>query len=403
MSTLETGNAAVVAVGVGPGGFFADAHGAEPIRAEIFGLDRLEIHARHLAAHTRPARGVPGRPLLQRFVQNRASLLRAYRQISAAYRRKESFGPDAEWLLDNFHIVSESMFEVHTDLPHGYYRLLPKIAAGPLRGLPRVYAVAVEFVAHCDSSMDENHLAHFVNAFQTVAPLTIGELWAIPIMLRLVLVDNLRRLAEQILRARDHRQDAAAWAARHLAVPECATAASAVPPPSLRTAETAVPHPRLGAEWAQNPLPDSFVVQLLDWMHEQGAAVTRGLEWLESYLQKWNTTTDAVLRRERQRQAANQISIGNCVTSLRLLSALDWPAFFERTSLVEARLRDDPAGVYSLQDFSTRDRYRQMVEKLSRGSQDDEIEVADKAVALAARPIPCGTGVLARVGWVPQD
>ena len=130
-------------------------------------------------------------------------------------------------------------------------------------------------------------------------------------------------------------------------------------------------------------LPDSFVVQLLDWMHEQGAAVTRGLEWLESYLQRWSLTTDAVLRRERQRQAANQISIGNCVTSLRLLSALDWPAFFERTSLVEARLRDDPAGVYSHQDFATRDRYRQMVEKLSRGSQYDEVAVADKAVGLA--------------------
>ena len=137
---------------------------------------------------------------------------------------------------------------------------------------------------------------------------------------------------------------------------------------------------------AQEALPDSFVVQLLDWMHEQGAAVTRGLEWLESYLQKWNLTTDAVLRRERQRQAANQISIGNCVTSLRLLSALDWPSFFERTSLVEARLRNDPAGVYSRQDFSTRDRYRQMVEKLSRGSQVDETAVADKAVNLAARP-----------------
>ena len=58
---------------------------------------------------TRPARDVVGRPLLQQFVRNRRSLLRAYRQISAAYRRKETFGPDAEWLLDNFHIVSEAI------------------------------------------------------------------------------------------------------------------------------------------------------------------------------------------------------------------------------------------------------------------------------------------------------
>ena len=336
MSSLDTEKpAAPVAVGVGPTGLFADVHGTEPIRAEIFGLDRLEIHARHLAVHTRPAHGVVGRPLLQQFVRNRRSLLRAYRQISAAYRRKETFGPDAEWLLDNFHIVSDALFEVHTDLPRGYYRKLPKIGAGPLRGLPRVYTVAVEMVAHGDSSLDENHLAHFVNAFQTVAPLTIGELWAIPIMLRLVLVDNLRRLAEQILHARDHRRSAAAWAARNLAIPvvESGRIAPRVDLKSDSRSESAA-------------LPDAFVVQLLDWMHEQGAAVTRGLDWLESYLQRWSLTTDAVLRRERQRQAANQISIGNCVTSLRLLSALDWPAFFERTSLVEAKLRDDPAGVY---------------------------------------------------------
>ncbi len=378
MSSLETEKIpAPVAVGVGPAGFFTDAHGSAPVRAEIFGLERSEIHARHLAAHTRASHVVPGRPLLKQFLCNRRSLLHAYREISAAYRRKEAFGPDAEWLLDNFHIVSEALFEVQTDLPHGYYRLLPKIAAGPLRGLPRVYAVAVEMVAHGDSSLDETHLARFVNAFQTVAPLTIGELWAIPIMLRLVLVDNLRRLAEQILHARGHRQNAEAWAARHLAVTPGAAAPLALPAPVVGRHET-------GA------LPDSFVVQLLDWMHEQGAAVTRGLEWLESYLQKWDLTTEKVLRRERQRQAANQISIGNCVTSLRLLSALDWPAFFEKTSLVEARLRDDPAGVYSLQDFATRDRYRQVVEKLSRGSRCDEVEVVNKAIGLAANAARSG-------------
>ena len=108
----------------------------------------------------------------------------------------------------------------------------------------------------------------------------------------------------------------------------------------------------------------------MDWMHEQGAAVVRGVEWLEGHLSSCGLTADEVLRRERQRQAANQVSIGNCVTSLRLLSALDWTAFFERTSLVEAVLREDPAGVYAGQDFATRDRYRQAVEKLSRGSRD---------------------------------
>ena len=126
-------------------------------------------------------------------------------------------------------------------------------------------------------------------------------------------------------------------------------------------------------------------MQLLDWMHERGAAVAPGVEWLENHLCGCDLTTHAVLARERQRQAANQVSIGNCVTTLRVLSALDWAAFFERTSRVEAELRQDPSGVYARQDFPTRDRYRREVEKLSRGSHYDELEVARQAVGMAAR------------------
>ena len=361
MSTSELESPPAAAAGPPPAEhFFTDSHGDEPVRAEVFGLDRLDAQARQLATHLRECRVVPGRPLLRHFLKNRRCLTAAHGEISAGYRRGENFGPDAEWLIDNFHIISEALFEIRTDLPHGYYQVLPKIAGGPLDGLPRVYAVALELVAHCDSCLDEAHLSHFVEAFQSVTPLTIGELWAIPIMLRLVLVDNLRRLAAQIVRARDHRHEAKDWAGRCLAGPN--------PPPPGRP------------DWS-----DSFLVQLMDWMHEQGAAVVRAVEWLEGHLGGCGLTADKVLRRERQRQAANQVSIGNCVTSLRLLSALDWAAFFERTSRVEAVLREDPAGVYALQDFATRDRYRRVVETLSRGSRRDEVDVARRAVDLAAR------------------
>ena len=362
MSTSETGNsAAATAVAAPTGHFFTDLYGREPVRAEQLGLDRLVAHARQLAAHLRGPRVVPGRPLLRYFLNNRRLLILAHRRIGDGYRRGESFGPDAEWLLDNFHIVSEALFEIRTDLPRGYYQLLPKVRGGPLDGLPRVYALALELVAHCDSCLDEAHVGAFVAAFQEITPLTIGELWAIPIMLRLVVVDNLRRLAVQILCARDDRLDAKSWADRRLCGP-------AVPPPGR-------------PDWS-----DSFLVQLMDWMHEQGSAAAHGVDWLERHLTGCGVTTDEVLRRERGRQAANQVSIGNCVTSLRLLSALDWPAFFERNSLVEAVLREDPARVYLGQDFATRDRYRQAVERLSRGSPTDEVEVARSVVALAARP-----------------
>ena len=362
MTTSEPGSAVAGSVGT-PDHFFSDPLGHEPVRAELFGLDRLEAHARQLAAHVRRAPVVAGRPLLRRFMHNRRCLLTAHREISAAYRRQERFGPDAEWLLDNFHIVTEALIEIRTDLPRGYYQLLPKIKGGPLDGLPRVYAVALELVAHCDSCLDEGHITRFVEAFQTITPLTIGELWAIPIMLRLVVVDNLRRLAAQIL-LRPRRPERGG------------DVGGALPG---RRRRGAVP-PRGEPGWS-----DSFIVQLLDWMHERGAAVAPGVEWLENHLCGCDLTTHAVLARERQRQAANQVSIGNCVTTLRVLSALDWAAFFERTSRVEAELRQDPAGVYARQDFPTRDRYRREVEKLSRGSRYDELEVARQAVGMAAR------------------
>src|SRR5207253_5513448 len=114
-----------------------------------------------------------------------------------------------------------------------------------------------------------------------------------------------------------------------------------------------------------------------------GAARASGIDWLENFLAQRGATPAEILRREQQRQAANQVSIGNCVTSLRLLSALDWTNFFERTSLVEALLREDPAEVYAGQDFPSRDRYRRVVEKLARGSGRTELEVAHEVLALA--------------------
>src|SRR5439155_5640797 len=126
------------------------------------------------------------------------------------------FDADAEWLLDNFHIVADALREVHTDLPRGYYKLLPKLVNGPLAGFPRVYALALELIAHCDSCLDETNITRFVQAYQTVTPLTIGEVWAIPIMLRLVLIENLRRLAEQVVHSHRQRAEAKAWASYFL-------------------------------------------------------------------------------------------------------------------------------------------------------------------------------------------
>src|SRR5207247_7242033 len=101
-------------------------------------------------------------------------------RISEAARRQEVLGPDAEWLLDNYHIVAENLREVRHDLPRGYYRKLPKLADGPFAGLPRVYALGLELIAHTDSALDETMITRDVQAYTTVAPLTIGHASALP-------------------------------------------------------------------------------------------------------------------------------------------------------------------------------------------------------------------------------
>jgi cyclic beta-1,2-glucan synthetase len=224
-------------------------------------------------------------------------------------------------------------------------------------------------VAHTDSELDESRLTRFVRVFQESAPLTIGELWALPTMLRLVLLENLRRLGGQMIRGWDEHHRAERWAVEALSDEEGTD--------GRRVADPTDPS-------------DPFVVRLLEVLRDQGPQAAEALGRLEQLLESRGVGVNDVLQREHRRQAANQVSVGNCVISLRLLSAMDWNAFFERSSLVESILRSDPDDLHALQDFATRDRYRRAVEELAKRSGGDELDVARRAVELA------------RLGRVPE-
>ncbi len=353
---------------------------AEPLRADLYGPEHLEEHARRLAEACRATTRAAGDPLLRRFLKNGEELVQVHRHIVEVVGRRETISPDAEWLLDNFHIIEETLREVRQDLPRGYYEQLPKLADGPCAGLPRVYLLAVELIAHTDSCLDENNITRFVQAWQPVAPLTIGELWAVPIMLRLGLIENLRCLARQMLHTWEARRKGDAWVARLVG-------------PAAVLPEPHAVHDH--SDWS-----DPCFVCLFQSLRDRGPDAALAVEWLERVLTHRGTNPAEVLRREHQRQAANQVSVGNCVTSLRLLSNLDWSVFFERTSVVEEALRQDPAGVYARQDFATKDRYRRTVEQLARGSRIDEVEVARRALELARQaPGAPGAGGRDHVGY----
>ncbi|HSO75400.1 MAG TPA: hypothetical protein VLU47_11240, partial [Blastocatellia bacterium] len=188
---------------------FSDSSDEDPIRDELFSVERLEQYALELAPeHAASSGSRRGRRLLPRLEENGRKLVSVYRNLSNAVRDEVTVSPAAEWLVDNFHIVEEQLREIRRDLPRGYYKELPKLESGELAGYPRVYAIALALIAHTDSRLDPETLARFVRSYQRVTPLLIGELWAIAITLRVALVENLRRLATRIVASRNAREEA---------------------------------------------------------------------------------------------------------------------------------------------------------------------------------------------------
>ena len=340
---------------------------------EIFSLPHLAEHAAELATgHTDARPTGPLRPLLDEFRQTRDAVRRAYASIEAVAREQRDLAPAEEWLLDNHHVVEEQLREIVEDLPAGYLVRLPRLADGPWAGCPRVYALALDFIAHTDARLDRENLLQYVQRYQAVAPLTIGELWAVPIMLRLGLVENVRRLAYQEAAARDERALADRWADRLFAsARERASHAVVI------LAELATDGP---------PLSDGFVVELLKRVRDEDLPMGPVLAWIEDRMVEAGSSAEEVTRRERHRQAVNQVSVGNSITSMRLIGALDWTDFFEHSSLVEHELRVDPMGAYAGMDPVTRDAYRHQVERLAEGSRVPEVDVARRAVARAMAP-----------------
>jgi cyclic beta-1,2-glucan synthetase len=336
----------------------------EPIRSELWGVERLEQHAAGLAASQRVRPGERrGRQLAARVGDNGRVLLASYRAIAEAMRDERAITPAAEWLVDNFHLVEEQVREIREDLPPGFYRELPKLANGPYAAYPRVYALAYELVAHTDSLFDAEVLRRFIAAFQAREPLTLGELWAVAISLRLVLVENLRRLAERMVRARVARKEADDLA--DLLLDEGHPGSMAL----LRRYE-------------ERPLDVPFAVALLSRLRDHDPAVTPALGWLHERLAAQGTTTEEIVAVEYRRQTTMNVTVRNLITSMRLISAFDWPGFVESVSLVEAALAAHPG--YPAMDFGTRDRYRHAVEVLARGAKLPEREVAERAVRRAA-------------------
>lgn len=340
-----------------------------PLRAELFSRDQMEQHGKIIARLHHLKSSYSKDRLLARLSENERLLLEVHKLLTGDVKADLRITPAGEWLLDNFYVIEEQIRTASRHLPKGYSRELPRLSNGPSAGLPRVYDIALETISHGDGRVDPECFSSFIASYQTVTPLKLGELWAIPIMLRLALIENLRRVAARIATGRITRNQAEYWADQMMTVAE-------KEPQNLILAM---------ADMARsNPLMESsFVAVLTRRLHGQGSALAMPLTWIEQRLSESGLTIEQLVRLENQQQAADQVTMSNSIGSLRFLGSMDWREFVETMSVVEQTLSEDPGDVYSKMDFATRDRYRHVVETTASRSNYSESEVARKAIQLA--------------------
>ena len=341
---------------------------ANLLRNEAPSSQRLGEKAVRLAHSftTVPTAKSRGHSLLVRLRETERILQWTDASLAMSAEVHHAFALSAEWLLDNAYLITGQINEIRRGLPKDYYAQLPVVAGGPQAGLPRVYRIATEIVAESDGALDAETIRSFLTAFQTVSPLNIGELWAVPLMLRLRLVECLRSMAIQVEQLQRESEEADFWANRLI------TAVRRSPQRLVKL---------MGELVQRHPAPAAhFASELVAHLYDEEAALPTVNVWLEGSL---GAPMMEVVQQEHRRQAVQQASLANLITSCRRLGQIQWQELFEAVSRVDGAFAKDPAGVYSRVDFDTRDRYRGAVEELARGSRISELEVIGHALALA--------------------
>ena len=362
-----------------------DSSDEPPLRERLLNTEQMEEHGRSLAGFHRVREKAEPDRLLARLSDNEKVIDRACALLTDALATDVRLTPAGDWLLDNLYLIEEQISIARRHLPKGYSRELPQLAVGSSQGLPRVYDIVLNDVSHGDGRVDGEILRQYVSAYQMVTPLSLGELWAIPIMLRLALIENLRRIAARMI---DHRLDrslAGQWADRFTDVAE-----SNSPNLVMVVADMARSIP---------PATSSFVAELSRRLQGQGSALMLPITWIEQWLSGTGQTIEQMVQAESQQQAADQVSVSNSIGSLRFLAMTDWQSFVESMSVVEHTLRQDPAGVYGEMDFATRDHYRHVTERVARLCGLAEVEVAAAALGLARAATRSSDDIAAHVGF----
>ncbi len=336
------------------------------IRREVFSPEHLEQFAESLAAGQVISRAPANNRLLRkRLDYNEQQLRHAYLAISKAIGDEFEMPPAADWVVDNYFIAEEQIRAIRNNLPPSYYRELPKLAQGPLAGFPRVYGIALAYIAHTDSFFNPELLERFVVAYQRKQSLNINELWAVAVSLRAALVENLCRTATLIIDDRKARAKADELADELLKAAEAG-------PKDIEAGLKSIGQARLSP---------SFAVQLIQRLRDQDPRVIPFLQHLDSRLQEEGSSAQEIVSAAHQNQGALTVTVRNIITSMSLISTFDWVDFFETVSHVDKMLRAESS--FGAMDLPTRNLYRRAIEKLARRSKLSELHVAERTLWFA--------------------
>jgi cyclic beta-1,2-glucan synthetase len=336
----------------------------------ILGIEEAQKHAAEIGSrHVIKKSGRFSRLFISRVNKNYKYIQETHLKLSGNLKNKYSSIPAAEWLLDNYYIIEEQMSDIRRNLTSRAYEKLPILKNGYLRGLPRIYAIALELVVHSDGNIDEKTIVVFIKAYQTQSLLSVGELWFLASMLRIALIDALRNICSHIMETHEE----------HLKAEELI---KSIEQSSSQSDEQCI---KVLNEYLKKieTLKPSFVEHFLHKLRRKLKVRPKIIKLLNEKLQNVNLSVDEITAFEHQNQASLQVSIGNTITSLKAISNMDWTEIFESLSQVEDILNLDPSGIYSKMDFESRDYYRNIVEKLAAKYNTSETLVARKLVECA--------------------
>lgn len=317
-----------------------------------------------------------------------ANIIKAYEYIDRDVRNKKEVVSAAEWLLDNLYLIEKEYKDIKHNMPNSYYRDLPILDKGIMKGFPRIYSVALDIISKTDGRVEESSIENYINEYQSVVVFTSGELWALPIMLRIALIQNIGKIIEKMIFSQKEKNRADKLADRLI---------YAIANKKLNS--------EIGKLEEENTIfTPHFTERLLKSLRDNGIDNSEIYRWIDDKLEVQDSNTDRMINIEHQKQAAFQLSMKNCIGGIREVEALNWRESFEKLSCVEQILLKDPAEIYKNMDFQSKDYYRHVVEKLAKFMNITECYVAKKAIECSLETVKeVGSDYNKHVGYYLLD